>query len=199
MADGSPVGQFSLITSVNNPSKKYIRPSSNNSKLSLGNDALNQDDDFNNTLFVGGNTQISGNTVFGGELNAQGVAYLYNGVQIIGGLQLDGISGDINVSGNADITGNAKITGIIQTSEVRVCLNPGTCPDYVFEKNYNLMNLDDLERYLQKEKHLPNVPSAKEMEGNGMNMKEMNLQLLRKVEELTLYVLQLKNEIKNKK
>jgi hypothetical protein len=52
------------------------------------------------------------------------------------------------------------------------------------------MPLDELKTYLDTNKHLPEVPSAKEMEANGVNLKEMNLLLLKKVEELTLYQIQ---------
>jgi hypothetical protein len=67
-------------------------------------------------------------------------------------------------------------------------------PDYVFEKNYNLRPLAEVENYVNQNKHLPEVPAAKEMEANGVNVGEMNMLLLKKVEELTLYVIELKKE-----
>jgi hypothetical protein len=81
------------------------------------------------------------------------------------------------------------VKGKIHTSEVRVDLQPNVAPDYVFEKDYNLLPLSKLESYIKTNKHLPEVPSAKEMEANGMNLKEMNLILLKKVEELTLHLI----------
>ncbi|MBT1700097.1 hypothetical protein KK083_24630 [Fulvivirgaceae bacterium PWU4] len=85
------------------------------------------------------------------------------------------------------------VNGIIHTKEVLVDLNvPG--PDYVFEKDYDLLPLEALEAYINENKHLPEVPSAKEMEASGLNLKEMNLLLLKKVEELTLHVIELKKE-----
>jgi hypothetical protein len=63
-------------------------------------------------------------------------------------------------------------------------------PDYVFEKDYNLLPLSELETYINQNKHLPEVPSAKEMDANGLNLKEMNLILLKKVEELTLHLIE---------
>ena len=72
--------------------------------------------------------------------------------------------------------------------EVKVDLSvPG--PDYVFEETYNLPSLSDTENYIKQNKHLPEVPSACEMEENGINLSEMNMILLKKVEELTLYLL----------
>lgn len=68
-------------------------------------------------------------------------------------------------------------------------------PDYVFSNDYSLMSLDELRMFLQKNKHLPNIPSAKEVQANGIDLGEMDAQLLRKIEELTLYILQLEKRI----
>jgi hypothetical protein len=95
---------------------------------------------------------------------------------------------------------DAKLTvnGAIHTSEVKVDLSvPG--PDYVFEKNYNLLSLDEIKTYIDQNKHLPEVPSAKEMEKNGVQLGEMNMLLLKKVEELTLHLIEMKQENENLK
>ena len=64
-------------------------------------------------------------------------------------------------------------------------------PDYVFQEDYNLMSLADLAAFIKQEKHLPNIPSATEVNTTGqLNMSEMQLKLLEKVEELTLYTLE---------
>jgi len=68
-------------------------------------------------------------------------------------------------------------------------------PDYVFDKSYNLMPLSETEQYIQANGHLPNVPSAAEVEADGMSVGEMNKVLLQKVEELTLYVIELQKQI----
>jgi hypothetical protein len=71
----------------------------------------------------------------------------------------------------------------------------GTWPDFVFKKNYGLMNLDDLENYITKNNHLPNVPSATEVKEKGIDVGEMNKILLQKIEELTLYVIDQQKQI----
>jgi len=78
-------------------------------------------------------------------------------------------------------------------------------PDYVFDKNHNLPSLQDVNKFISEHKHLPDVPSSQEVKENGVNIGEMNAVLLKKVEELTLYVIamekemeQLKAQIKNK-
>jgi len=83
------------------------------------------------------------------------------------------------------------VKGQIQANEVKVDISvPG--PDYVFEKEYKLSSLEDIKTYIDQNKHLPEVPSAKEMEKNGVLLGEMNILLLKKIEELTLYVIELK-------
>jgi hypothetical protein len=98
-------------------------------------------------------------------------------------------------SGNVGIgtaTPDSKLTvkGDIHTREVRVDLTGAVAPDYVFEKDYSLLPLSELETYINQNKHLPEVPSAKQMEAEGLNLKEMNLLLLKKVEELTLHLIE---------
>jgi hypothetical protein len=87
------------------------------------------------------------------------------------------------------------VKGKIHTQEVRVDLAGAITPDYVFEKDYNLLPLSELETYINANKHLPEVPSAKQMEAEGLNLKEMNLILLKKVEELTLHLISKEKEI----
>lgn len=67
--------------------------------------------------------------------------------------------------------------------------------DYVFESNYDLASLSEVEAFIKKHKHLPGVPSAAEVKRDGIDMAQMDATLLKKIEELTLYVLALKKEI----
>jgi hypothetical protein len=67
-------------------------------------------------------------------------------------------------------------------------------PDYVFESDYELMPLLDLERYLITNKHLPEIPSAREVEEDGYSLGNMNIALLKKIEELTLYMINVNKE-----
>jgi len=103
-------------------------------------------------------------------------------------------------SGNVGIgttTPDAKLTvkGNIHTQEVKVDLNGAVTPDYVFKEDYNLKSLAQVQEYINENGHLPNIPSATEMEKEGMLLKEMNLKLLEKIEELTLYTIQQQKEI----
>ncbi len=68
-------------------------------------------------------------------------------------------------------------------------------PDYVFEDDYNLISIQDLEQEIENLGHLPNIPSAKEIQNNGIDLEQMDLLLLEKIEELTLYIIQQDKEI----
>ncbi|MCL2290276.1 MAG: hypothetical protein FWC34_06155 [Bacteroidetes bacterium] len=85
--------------------------------------------------------------------------------------------------------------GLVCTREIRVSLQPDCWPDFVFENDYELRPLNEVEQFIIENKHLPNVPSAAEVEANGINLGEMNAILLQKVEELTLYIIQMQKEI----
>ncbi|MGR9098970.1 MAG: hypothetical protein ACU826_00230 [Gammaproteobacteria bacterium] len=90
-----------------------------------------------------------------------------------------------NIELDLDSDGNLILEGTLT-----VQLNGATVPDYVFKKNYELMPLKELEDYIEINSHLPGVPSADEIAKTGrMNMTEMQMKLLQKIEELTLYVL----------
>ena len=101
--------------------------------------------------------------------------------------------------------GIVKVNNTLYAKAVKVRPNPMIgWPDNVFEPNYNLLPLKELEQYILKNKHLPGVPTQNEISKDGMDVYEMNAILLKKVEELTLYVIEqqkqideLENKIKN--
>ncbi|AXG71394.1 hypothetical protein KORDIASMS9_03651 [Kordia sp. SMS9] len=88
-----------------------------------------------------------------------------------------------------DVNFTVKPTGEVYARKYVTTLNP--FPDYVFENDYKLLSFDELRTYIAHNKHLPNVPSAKVVAANGADLGEMNRVLVEKVEELTLYILQL--------
>lgn len=76
-----------------------------------------------------------------------------------------------------------------------VVVDPTKWADFVFDKNYKLLSLNDVEKFYIKNNHLPSVPSEKEVKANGINSAEMDAILLQKIEELTLYIVQQQKEI----
>jgi hypothetical protein len=86
------------------------------------------------------------------------------------------------------------VKGKIHTQEVRVDMTGALVPDYVFENDYKLKTLPEVEEFIKENKHLPEIPSAKEIEKNGLMIAEMNMALLKKMEEMTLYMIEMKKE-----
>ncbi|MBL7877991.1 MAG: hypothetical protein JNL53_20160 [Cyclobacteriaceae bacterium] len=87
------------------------------------------------------------------------------------------------------------VNGLIGAKEVKVENTSTTWPDYVFSSDYKLKPLLELEQYINENKHLPEVPSASDIAVNGQALGEMNVLLLKKVEELTLYIIELKKVV----
>lgn len=85
-----------------------------------------------------------------------------------------------------------SVNGKIRAQEIKVeAIN---WPDYVFAKNYQLPSLEETEKHIKEKGHLPGVPSAEEVKSNGVDLGEMNAKLLKKIEELTLYLIEMKKE-----
>lgn len=102
-------------------------------------------------------------------------------------------AGSVNVSNY-----NLFVKGGILTEEVRVNLQSAWA-DYVFDKNYNLKTLEEVETFINQNKHLPNMPSAKQVKEEGIELGEMIKMQQEKIEELTLYLLQLNKENQKEK
>ena len=95
-------------------------------------------------------------------------------------------------------------TGIFTTSKTfveniltaqKVIVQTDVYADYVFEKDYSLLPLPKLEQYIQKNHHLPNIPSATEIVAKGIDVSEMSVKHMEKIEELTLYLLQMNKRL----
>ncbi len=117
----------------------------------------------------------------------------------------------LGVDGHTVITGNLRVgsvpnpsgyrlavEGKIICSEVMVRL-VNNWPDYVFGKNYKLRSINEVESYIKSNNHLPGIPSAKTIEASGLSVGEMQRLQMEKIEELTLYIIELKKEIDNLK
>ena len=107
-----------------------------------------------------------------------------------------------NFDGNLVVNGTIECKGEFKVAEVKsdnvitkdIKINMNNVADYVFEKDYDLKDLSEVENYVNENKHLPGVPSAAEIEANGVSVSKMTNILLEKVEELTLHMIQLKKE-----
>jgi hypothetical protein len=97
--------------------------------------------------------------------------------------------------GTTQINENYKlfVEGAIRARKVRV--DPAAWPDYVFDKQYKLPSLAEVAQFIQQHHHLPDMPPAAEVEKNGLDLGDNQALLLKKIEELTLYIIDLDNKV----
>ncbi len=103
-------------------------------------------------------------------------------------------NGNIGI-GTANPTDMLTVAGKIGAREIKVSASAGA--DFVFEPDYKLPDLNELEKFVKTNKHLPEIATAKEMVENGVNVGELNIKLLQKVEELTLYLIEKEKQLQN--
>lgn len=159
-------------------------------------------------LTVGGDTRINGLLRATGDLAVGANASIGGNGTVNGNLgigtppsafRLD-VNGESNFSQRVKIGAPGFATsymlnvgGGIMAEEVRVQLQPW--PDYVFENDYTLMPLSELEQFIQKEKHLPGITAANEIAENGLNLGEMQKAQMEKIEELFLHLIELEKRM----
>lgn len=137
--------------------------------------------------YLGG--PINGNTVSLGTTGNMPIVFYTNNANRLF------ITGNGNVGiGTDNPTYKLSVNGNVRSKEVVV---ESGWADYVFDKNYELMPLNDVEKFIEAHHHLPGVPAAKEIQENGLNIGALQTKMMEKIEELTLYIIQLKKEIDN--
>jgi hypothetical protein len=132
-------------------------------------------------IYTTANTANPGTNTRSWALYAQGHSYFSNDVRVG---TLDGAAGY-----------RLSVNGKIMSEELKVQMSENW-PDYVFEEDYDLMSIDEIDGYIKENGHLPGVPSAQDVENeNGIMVGEMNRILLEKVEELTLLLIEQNEKI----
>jgi hypothetical protein len=142
----------------------------------------------------GGKWLISGNQ----EAITVGTANLGMDLRLMAGandprLFVDGDTGGVGIGTLNPGSYRLAVDGKIGAREVNV--TTGAWADYVFKKDYALRSIYELEKFIDTNHHLPEVPSEKEVLANGQNLGEMNVILLKKIEELTLYIIDQQKQI----
>ncbi|MDR1717128.1 MAG: shufflon system plasmid conjugative transfer pilus tip adhesin PilV [Prevotella sp.] len=128
--------------------------------------------------------------------------YHNTGVMRTDGVFHVGPNGDrliVNANGNVGIgitnpSSRLEVAGTIRSKEVKIEATGWS--DFVFDKNYDLPKLSEVEKHINEKQHLPGIPSEKEVLENGISVGEMQAKLLQKIEELTLYVITQDKRIK---
>ncbi|MFQ6601781.1 hypothetical protein [Flavobacterium sp. C3NV] len=97
--------------------------------------------------------------------------------------------------GTSNPSAMLTVAGNIASREVKVTVDAGA--DFVFENDYNLPSLESVDQFIKENKHLPEIASAEEMKKDGINLSEMNIKLLQKIEEMTLYMINQNKKMNN--
>jgi len=145
---------------------------------------------------VGGDTvlaaiTLNGRAKTGVKLNNSNVLSVNNAGQNMMVVKADGSVG----IGTTDTQGyKLAVNGAGIFTQVKVKVY-SAWPDYVFSDSYSLPSLQSLEQFIAANKHLPEIPAEKEVQAEGQDLGEMNRLLLKKVEELTLYIIQLNKKV----
>jgi hypothetical protein len=106
-------------------------------------------------------------------------------------MSLDG-NGNVGI-GKTNPQNKLDVNGTIRAKEVKVEAN---WADFVFEEDYDLRSLSEVEAFIQENQHLPDIPSEEEVKTEGISVGEMNAKLLQKIEEMTLYMIEMNKEVK---
>ena len=130
----------------------------------------------------------SGNVAIGSFVTGSGAANLI----------LQSAGGNVGIGTNC-IPANTRLAVQGNIAAREITIDAESWCDYVFEKDYKLRTLSELDAYIKQEKHLPEIPTTEEVMANGIALGEMNILLLKKIEELTLYTLQQQKEIEKLK
>ncbi len=171
-------------------------------------------------LFINYNGDFEGGTIINSDLTVTGLSLRHQGWDFQLGLNDTRPIGDkplqralvhwvndqliLNFNGDFEggtriqsklfVTDNASVNGQIQAKSIKVTNTPTA--DFVFEKEYQLPKLSTVEKFINDNKHLPEIQSAKDMTENGVIIEAFQIKLLQKIEELTLYTIQQDKQIK---
>ncbi len=162
---------------------------------------VNQNATIQGTVNANQNLAVANNLTVGNNSTLLGTLSVGSGATINGDLRVNSRvaigTGSFSYLGNTQ-NYELMVDGGIAAREVRVAA-PGAWPDYVFAPDYPLKTIAEVAQYIQENQHLPNVPSAQEVEKGGIDVAAMNKALLEKVEEMTLYLIQQHKEIEQLK
>ncbi|MCO5269900.1 MAG: hypothetical protein M9897_13510 [Brumimicrobium sp.] len=142
-------------------------------------------------LDVRGNGRFTGGLRIGNNYEGYNAAFYIENKSTAGHTYFDYLMLVKNASGQRVL--QLEENGLLRTREVKVDVE--AWPDYVFHDHYNLMPLNEVKDFINQHGHLPNVPSAKEIEENGVNLGESAKISLEKIEELTLYLFELNERL----
>ncbi|MBV7531178.1 hypothetical protein [Chitinophaga sp. sic0106] len=119
---------------------------------------------------------------------------VFNDVNLGNALYVNYSNGNVGIGTAAGTSSKLSVKGEIKATKVRVTTSDW--PDYVFAKDFQLRSISDLAGYIAANQHLPEMPAAEKVEKEGIDVGEMNKLLLKKIEEMSLYIIQLDKRVK---
>lgn len=171
----------------------YVRPNETAQRLDIGWRADN-----------GGNLEMYSKTAAGREGQFK---FIYGGGEDLGSVTFTHFNGSapgsagrfvdkvtIDVDGTISTLGDIYTRGTVNATSIVVADAATLFPDYVFEDDYALMPIEEMKAFIKSNGHLPGLPTAEQVAANGFDLGQTSLKTLEKVEELALYVIQLKEE-----
>jgi len=138
-------------------------------------------------------------TLLAGAQSKTQMVYLnrFSGTVNLPGNSIWNSDGSVGIGTLTPGTYKLAVSGTIAARKVKITQTGWA--DYVFNEDYNLMPIDSVESFIRQYKHLPDIPSEQEVSSDGIDVGDMNKLLLQKVEELTLYIIDLRKELKELK
>ena len=183
-----PLSKLHVYESSNNPATVMVENNSGNVKIGV--DGVHAIINSGQDLMINYNTNA--NVTVGGKQSGN-FTTLHNTFLAMN----NGKVGIGTVTPRELLTVKGKI--LSEENIVVLDANISNYPDYVFLDNYKLLKIDEVEKYIKVNKHLPEIPTIENVKNEGIKLAEMNMLLLKKIEELYLYIIELKKEIENLK
>jgi len=183
-----------------------LKINASDNRVELNGTADANDEPNSGVLEIAGSLRLDGNEIITNKDKTLYINQDNNGDVDFdkGTFRVDASANKVSIGDVKSNSNNYKLfveKGIL-TEKVRVSVKNSTdWADYVFEEDYDLNSLEEVENFVTENKHLPNVPSAEEVNKNGVDMAKMDATLLRQIEELWLHLFELKKEnqiLKNK-
>lgn len=196
------IGYYSGYNEIGS-NKLYIENSNSALPLIYGDFAtdkvgINSLPNTTHTLTVGGTIHSTGLFVNGVPVSGDMSLWNRTGNNVFTVSTTDNIGIGTTLANNPN-SYKLAVNGKIGAKEVQIENTSATWADYVFKPDYKLMSIEEVELFINKNQHLPEIPSAKDIEEHGHKLGEMDVLLLKKIEELTLYIIHLKKEIEELK
>ena len=146
---------------------------------------------------VDGDANLDGKLVVLGHTTLAGNASLLGSARIKVNLTVENnliVDNQIAIGTTVQSGYSLAVCGKIRATEVKVNAASEWC-DYVFEEDYDLRDLSELDAFIKKNKHLPEIPSAEVVDAEGIEVSAMMVLMMKKIEELTLYTIEQEKRI----